>query len=623
MVFFCGAGISYPAGLPGFDGLVRKLYDNFSDRVDPQIRDTINRAICDSQLDIAINLMEKYIAGGSKTIRKGLANILKVRLDAPTDTHEALLTLGKTRSNSMHLVTTNFDRLFEKAIAERLLKVDRFQAPLLPIPKDDQWDGLVYLHGLLTGQWPRDNQGDLIVSSGDFGRAYLRDGWAARFLSELFRNYTVCFVGYSIGDPMLRYMMDALAADRSPENMSREVFAFGSHAENEEEQSRHEWEAKSVRPILYLENSGHTYLHKTLLRWAETYRDGVRGKEQIVIELARTKPRESTQEDNFIARMLWALKDPTGLPAKRFSEHNSAPFLDWLYLSPLTNIFETGVQRGNWDDVTRQLMPWLTRHLNDPRLLLWLSQYGDRLDDRFVRLIEDRLNELSELKNKRKIDELRRIRQNSPNGIPSRLMWKLWCLLMTGCVKPGARNFDMYLWHDRFKRYGFTPTSRRELRKNLTPYISLSEPFRGSIENADGEKPQHINDLVNWEIKLSAGNVHDAVKRLSNDPQWQKALPELLPEFTSLLRSVLDLMRGLEAADDMNDMSYIYQPSISRHSQNRAFHDWTALIDLTWDAWIALKEESPEQAAMEVERWWGIRYPIFRRLVFLALAESS
>ena len=26
VVFFCGAGISYPAGLPGFEGLVKKLY---------------------------------------------------------------------------------------------------------------------------------------------------------------------------------------------------------------------------------------------------------------------------------------------------------------------------------------------------------------------------------------------------------------------------------------------------------------------------------------------------------------------------------------------------------------------------------------------------------------------
>ena len=44
--------------------------------------------------------------------------------------------------------------------------------------------------------------------------AYLTERWAARFVGELFRNYVVCFVGYSINDPVMRYMMDALAADR-------------------------------------------------------------------------------------------------------------------------------------------------------------------------------------------------------------------------------------------------------------------------------------------------------------------------------------------------------------------------------------------------------------------------
>ena len=33
------------------------------------------------------------------------------------------------------------------------------------------------------------------TAGGDFGLAYLTECWAARFVSELFRNYTVCFVG--------------------------------------------------------------------------------------------------------------------------------------------------------------------------------------------------------------------------------------------------------------------------------------------------------------------------------------------------------------------------------------------------------------------------------------------
>ena len=87
-----------------------------------------------------------------------------------------------------------------------------FEAPLLPVPKN-RWNGLVYLHGLLPEDFAGKNLNNLVVSSGDFGLAYLTERWAARFVSELFRNFVVCFVGYSIDDPILRYMMDALAAE--------------------------------------------------------------------------------------------------------------------------------------------------------------------------------------------------------------------------------------------------------------------------------------------------------------------------------------------------------------------------------------------------------------------------
>ena len=67
----------------------------------------------------------------------------------------------------------------------------------------------------------------LVVTSGDFGLAYLTERWAARFVSELFRNYVVCFVGYSINDPVLRYMMDALAADRMLGEVTPQAYALG------------------------------------------------------------------------------------------------------------------------------------------------------------------------------------------------------------------------------------------------------------------------------------------------------------------------------------------------------------------------------------------------------------
>ena len=82
-------------------------------------------------------------------------------------------------------------------------------------------------------------------------------------------------------------------------------------------------------------------------------------------------------------------------------------------------------------------------------------------------------------------------------------------------------------------------------------------------------------------------------------------------------------MRELGGAEDRSDLSYMHQPSISEHPQNRDFHDWTALIDLTRDAWLATAAQSPERAALAAESWWHTPYPLFRRLAFFAAAQGN
>ena len=287
VVFFCGAGISYPAGLPGFEGLVNQLYSHLG--IEP---DSIQRAAIDAKLyDTAIGLLDQHHVGGRQAVRQALAKILNSDTSHAntTATHRALLTLSTSHEEQTRLITTNFDRLFERVVTNDQVSMNRYQAPSLPVPKN-RWDGLVYLHGLLPEEPIGETLDDLVLSSGDFGRAYLTEGWAARFLSELFRNFIVCFVGYSIDDPVLRYMMDALAADRLLGESPNQMFAFGSYSNTEEATQANEWRAKNVTPILYCEFNNHTYLHETLKEWAKTYRDGIRGKEHVVIQHALTHP---------------------------------------------------------------------------------------------------------------------------------------------------------------------------------------------------------------------------------------------------------------------------------------------------------------------------------------------
>lgn len=81
-------------------------------------------------------------------------------------------------------------------------------------------------------------------------------------------------------------------------------------------------------------------------------------------------------------------------------------------------------------------------------------------------------------------------------------------------------------------------------------------------------------------------------------------------------------MRELGGVDSENDHSYVHQPSISDHSQNKDFHDWTALIELTRDAWLVAAAKSPERARIVAETWAHGVYPVFRRLALFAAAQG-
>lgn len=658
VVFFCGAGISYPARLPGFSGLVGKLYQALS--VTPNL--VQQAAIKARQFDTAIGLLEADFVGGRGKVRSELAAILTPNLTAPnaTATHEALLTLAQNREGRTRLITTNFDRLFEEVRAEKSLSFPTFKAPLLPVPKT-RWDGLVYLHGLLPVTPTVGDLDRLVVSSGDFGLAYLTERWAARFVSELFRNFTVCFVGYSINDPVLRYMMDALAADRLLGESPPEMFAFGSYSKGKEVDRASEWKAKNVTPILYREYQHHAYLHKTLRAWANTYRDGVRGKERIVVECAIARPLASTKQDDFVGRMLWALSDPGGLPAKRFAELDPVPSLDWLEplseelychadlgrfsvppqsavdeklaysligrptpypLAPWMRIVDAGHHRSGWDAVMSQLARWLLRHLDDPKLLIWLIKHGGQLHDQLIWLIERRFDELDKLANGGNTTELDRIRANAPNAIPRPMMRTLWRLLLNGHVRSGRRDLSLYRWRDQFKQDGLTASVRLALRETLTPCLSLREPFRWLGADDDDEAQDRIKNIVEWEVVLASDHVHYGLREMPKNEQWTAALPELLDDFSALLRDTLDLMRELGGVDSENDHSYVYQPSISDHSQNKDFYDWTALIELTRDAWLATAAKSPERARIVAETWAHGAYPVFRRLALFAAAQG-
>jgi NAD-dependent SIR2 family protein deacetylase len=152
LVFFCGAGISYAADLPGFAGLVNNVYDNLGE----EKSDSEAEAIKAGFYDRALGLLEARIIGdsdpGVNLVRRAIVEELTIADGA-----------------DFRLVTTNVDHGFLKVDPAIPGMIDA--APKLPVPKPHKWTSVVHLHGIIDGDDPNGEQ--LVFTSGDFGSAYL------------------------------------------------------------------------------------------------------------------------------------------------------------------------------------------------------------------------------------------------------------------------------------------------------------------------------------------------------------------------------------------------------------------------------------------------------------------
>ena len=241
----------------------------------------------------------------------------------------------------------------------------------------------------------------------------------------------------------------------------------------------------------------------------------------------------------------------------------------------------------------------------------------------FVNLVRSQIKKFDQLEREKKHDDLKESRSNSPNAIPCKAMRTLWQFILSGRVKTHTYEYALYDWVSRFNQDGLTSSLRLELREILAPCVTFRPPYDSSLKESTDSTESKIKDYVSCEFVLRSDYAHQTLKDEIKNPTWQAALPDLLYDFTALLHDALDLMHELDYADEKHDLSVFHQPSISAHPQNTDFYDWTVLIELNRDAWIAVAESDPARAYHVAEHWWQMPYPVFKRLVFFAATYNS
>ncbi len=337
LVLFVGAGASIPppANLPDFKELVRIVCGDKS-------------ILEDKPLD---QVLASYREKGMDVHGK-VQSLIKERMGqdgaGPSELHKQIPRLFlDTKDNPVRLVTTNYDTYLAQTTPDSLQKN---AAPALPLGKG--FEGLVYLHGSVT----HGRAQSLVLTDIDFSKAYMADGWACKFLMNLYEEFTVLFIGYSHNDDLVTFLA------RGVEFKENSVFAFSGN----DEESLKKWKHLSISPILYPDGK-HDVLLDGIARWAdETQSDFFSRRRKFIGILKDGIPCSDSEEDGFLKKYVLA----HGYTKEFIIYADSREWVEWVIANEFTDFIHKEVP----DDLFSPFMPWKDR--DDWRILgSWLANW--------------------------------------------------------------------------------------------------------------------------------------------------------------------------------------------------------------------------------------------------------
>ena len=589
VVFLCGAGVSKPAGMPDFLKLAEYVTEELGALPDSQSRTMLamwkNEKIPSGgkpPLDQIFNLLQQEYAPNK--IDYLIAKRLKTEPETSVSAHETVLRLSKGANSKPQIVTTNFDLLFEKAAGQTL---ETYVSPKLPdLASEESFDGLVYLHGRIDPGTERGGgRQELVISSSDFGRAYLAEGWATRFIRDLLNDrYILVLVGYRANDPPVRYLLQGLHTRRRG-NRAR-LFAFDSGTE-EEVQPR--WRGSGVRALAYpAPDASHSALWDTLSAWADRADDPLAWRHRIV-DLARKGPRNLAPcERGQVASLV-----RTDIGARLFANADPPPPSEWLCVFDHNFRYgEVGVQSndsqpdfdplieyGLDDDPPRPRPPRNYRQIDPPgddllslkptdrringnrkltgnsrqwpeplshrlsHLVLWIGKIAHEpvapwWAARYSSLHPDLLGELERWV-KQADDEL---------PCSARLTWRL--LIEKFYTAPDNPDFSWYETLEHIKTEGWTNGVLRAFDRRMTPYIETEPPrYKYGVIRPPEKDWSELNlvDIAQFKVKF-----HDIHNRYPEIPI------DALPAVYQIVRRHLEIAMQIQTDIGTCDSTLIF-----------------------------------------------------------------
>lgn len=594
VIFICGAGVSMSLSLPSFRGLVLKIYELLGE--DPTLHLAENevfreKGLLAGQYDRMLRLLEKRLAasniGRAHGMRARVRDAVRRALAPPPNpdlsNHRALFELSRDTEGTLRLVTTNFDTLFERAWPGEFGTCPSFAGAAMPQPKTAGFAGALHLHGRLADDDLNLTETDLVLTSAEFGEAYLRSGWASRYVYDLVRAYTVVLVGYGADDPPMRYLLEVLESDRERYPDLQKVYAFAACDDASEALQAALWRAKGVEPIAHRLHEG-TYspLYESIREWARYAANATAWRREQLKSLLALVPSDLQPEQ--VDRAIQLLSH--GDASEQLKE--LGPPAPWL-----STLQERGV-------LSRDLItpgPWISSKVDDPAMISACAGLH-AFDDRTRWLVE------------------RAVDQNSDLAPHRRRAWEL--LLRAKKLRPD-RDLEMSWFRlaPRVQRGEAGYEARRTVASMFRPRLSVQKPWSWGEPNSEAE--ESLETLVWLDYKTSGHCQPSEVLQV-----WPADILSTKSLFTTLNQTLHD------ALDEASDIGFTHGydrterdvPSIAPHRQNEHRDGFYPITRLIADLWLRLADLEPEFALTTARNWLGGETTLVRRLGLFAAAHA-
>ncbi len=553
LVLFVGAGTSIdpPSRLPTFVQLAEGIALGSGHSPDAYDRERPDQLLGKLDLDGAI---------GTVDVHRRVADRIGNTTSQPNELHRAIAALAGA-SPQQRVVTTNYDlHLSAHLDAKELM------APALPM--GDDFEGLVYLHGSLA-QDPR----FLVVTDRDFGRAYLTDAWAARFLERMFREFVVLFIGYSHDDVVMSYLARGL-----PRGTERYVFTH--------EAAHEKWRHLGIRPVEYslVVGDSHESVRLCIDRWAQLMAWGLLDHERRVRDLVATPPSLVPEEMSYLEDVVG---DPTRV--RFFTDSAGIAWLSWAserpefqeLFDPRAAVGESGVALAHWFAAVFVAEP---DHCD--AALRIVQSNGGRLNDSLWFAIAQRIHAI---------------------GGPRPEHLSVWLMLLVEAAPDTSHDLldyalDACQW----------PVDREvalQLLDHLaTPHLGFDR-FRGS-------------QRVTVSMRGSDHWLQSAWEKFFK-PNIDEVAPDVIAIADHHLRTAYRVLGAAsESSAGVDGLSY-RRSAIEHHGQDSLRDGIHGLIDVARDALVALIRVDSELGPAYLHSWARSDLLLLRRLALHAWAERQ